>query len=118
MATRVADPVSAVAREVLVALERLLTRAAIGAARTAVRLAGIARRHEDIETHAREVAQVIARMRAGMEAAAPAAAKTAEAAKQVAAITREGRALSAQSMTSMRSLLKHSETTNKHTYVY
>jgi methyl-accepting chemotaxis protein len=111
--TTPADAVSAVAREVLVALERLLTQAAIGAARTEVRLAGIARRHEDIETHAREVAQVIARMRAGMEAAAPAAAKTAEAANRVAAITREGRALSAQSMTSMRTLLRHGETTNK-----
>jgi methyl-accepting chemotaxis protein len=107
------DAPSGIARDVLVVLERVLTHAAIGAARTAVRLGGMTRRHEAIEASARSVEQVIAQIRAGLEAAAPAASKTAEAADRVAAITREGRALSAQSMTSMRSLLKHGETTNK-----
>ena len=102
-----------VAREVLTSLEGVLTRAAIGAARTAVRLGGIARRQEAIEGSAREVETVTARLRESIAGAAKAATDTADASRRVATITREGRDVSAQSMTSMRSLLDHSDQTNE-----
>lgn len=109
-----ASIVDAVSRQVLVALEGVLTRAAVGAARTAIRLGGMARRHEALEGNAREVEEVTARMRADIEAAARGASETAHASARVATIAREGRDVSAQSMDSMRRLLQHTETTNEH----
>src|SRR5262249_52548585 len=106
--------VDAVSRKVLVALEGVLTRAAVGAARTAIRLGGMARRHEALESNAREVEDVTARMRADIEAAARGASETAHASARVATIAREGRDVSAQSMESMRRLVQHTETTNEH----
>jgi hypothetical protein len=101
-----------VASEVLVALQGVLTRAAIGAARTAVRLGGIALRHETMEAHAREVQDITIRVRADSEAAALAATRTADASKGVATLARDGRKVSSQSTESMRQLLQHSDLTN------
>jgi methyl-accepting chemotaxis protein len=102
-----------VASEVLVALQGVLTRAAIGAARTAVRLGGIALRHETMEAHAREVQDITIRVRADIEAAALAATRTADASEGVATLARDGRKVSSQSTESMRQLLQHSDLTNQ-----
>src|SRR5262249_13782880 len=100
-------------REVLVALERVLTRAAIGAARTAVWVRGIGSRSEDIGAGAREVGETSDRMRRRMEGAAGTAGQTSDAAQRVAAIAGEARALSEQSIRTIRRLAEHGETTNK-----
>jgi len=103
---------SPVAREVLVTLERLFTRAAIGAARTAVRLGGIVRRHEAIEENAHEIDQVTARLRTSIEEAARAAKETADTSHRVTDIVREGREVSGNSLESIRRLVDHSQRSN------
>jgi methyl-accepting chemotaxis protein len=100
-------------REVVGALEGVVVRAAVGAARTALKLAGIGRRLAAIETHAVEAQETSRRLHGELAGAAGAAREAAETAARAAGITRDGRSASGASMQSVKSLLSHSEATHQ-----
>ena len=98
-------------RGAFAALESLLTRAAVGAARTSQWLKSVEQGHARLEASATASRHATEQLRLSLESAAASAGRTAEAAKEMAGLTRLGHADSDRSVQAMRSLQTRSETT-------
>jgi len=98
-------------RSAFAALETLLTRAAVGAARTSQWLKSVEEGHVRLEASTAASRQATEALRMSLESAAAGAGRTAEAAREMAGLTRLGHAESDRSVQAMRTLQATSEGT-------
>ncbi len=104
------DPMAAV-RSAFVALESLFTRAAVGAARTAQWLKSVEQGHGRLEASAAEIQRTTEALLASFSSTEEGAKRTAETAREMAGLTREGCAASDESVKAVRELRAQSERT-------
>ena len=104
------DALSAL-RAAFAGIETLVTRAAIGAARTSQWLKRIEHGHARLEASAGEIKAATDALRHSLESAAQGADRTAQAAREMASLTREGHAESERSVKAMSALRAQSEGT-------
>jgi methyl-accepting chemotaxis protein len=98
-------------RAAFAGLEALLTRAAIGAARTSLWLKNVEKGHGALEEGADSIRGATEALRKSFVAAAEGAKNSAGTAREMAGLTREGHAASERSVRAMRALRAQSEGT-------
>jgi len=96
-------------REVLVALQDTITQAAVGAARSSLRLESITQRFEETHNNVSAVSDSMERIRSGVQEVTASTRKTADLTEEMDDLTQEGQAKSEEAVASTRALSEQME---------
>ena len=97
----------------LLGLEKVITQAAIGAARTSLRLQTLARAYDQILTSSSEIQGALSGLGQNIHGAAEAADRGAESSRRMAGLTQEGLQESQRSVSTVRELRRQTEVTDR-----
>lgn len=97
----------------LMVLEKVISRSAAGAARTSVRVQGLARDIDQILTSTRDIQETIQDLGSNISQSAAAAEEGAESTRRMADLTRQGRQESDQAVSTVRQLQQQTQITSE-----
>ncbi|MDE3032642.1 MAG: hypothetical protein KGI56_03165, partial [Acidobacteriota bacterium] len=97
----------------LLGLEKVITQAAIGAARTSLRLQTLARAYDQILVSSSEIQGALSGLGQNIHGAAEAADRGAESSRRMAGLTQEGLQESQRSVSTVRELRRQTEVTDR-----